>query len=235
MSNAVACARQFHVADHRTRHGTQPLDEVARLLDRDDVSPVPWMTRNGGASAWTRAIGDALRNTSGCFASCASPRPARGSRRSAPAPPSTGPPSRSGHRYRPRRPRRYPSRPAIRSASPGRSASDRPAPTGAHLLNNPQSQRNCGRPRTVDVGARPRDRSLDVSDVRRPAMMWRHPIVDRQTHPTHLRQVRHQRVALQQAAAVHPCAARHEDQHRRRFNGNSLGRQTSSSCEGRSP
>src|SRR3954465_5681474 len=31
------------------------------------LSPVPWMTRNGGASLCTRAIGDALRNTSGRF------------------------------------------------------------------------------------------------------------------------------------------------------------------------
>ena len=39
----------------------------------------------------------------------------------------------------------------------------------------------------VDVGARPRDRGLDVGDVRRPAMVRRHPVVHRQTHPAHAR------------------------------------------------
>src|SRR6185437_12625483 len=33
----VARARQLHVADHRMRHGTQPLDEASRLFDRYDA------------------------------------------------------------------------------------------------------------------------------------------------------------------------------------------------------
>ena len=66
----------------------------------------------------------------------------------------------------------------------------------------------------VDVGARPRDRGLDVGHVRRPGVVRRHPIVDGQTYPAEFGQVRHQRVALQQATAVHPGAAGHEDQHR---------------------
>ncbi len=74
----------------------------------------------------------------------------------------------------------------------------------------------------VDVGARPRDRGLHVGDVLRPAMVRRNPVVDGQTHPALLGQVRHQRVALQLATAVDPRAARHEDQHRRRLDGQVL-------------
>ena len=35
----------------------------------------------------------------------------------------------------------------------------------------------------VDIGARPRDRGLDVGDVLRPAVMRRNAVVDRQAHP----------------------------------------------------
>jgi len=69
----------------------------------------------------------------------------------------------------------------------------------------------------VDVRARPCDRGLDVGDVRRPFVVRCHPVVDGQAHPAPLGQMRHQRVALEQPAAVHPGAAGHEEQHRRGF------------------
>ena len=69
----------------------------------------------------------------------------------------------------------------------------------------------------VDVGARPRDRRLDVGDVRGPRVMRCHPVVDGQAHPAEFGQVRHERVALQHATAVHPCATGHENHHGRGF------------------
>ena len=74
----------------------------------------------------------------------------------------------------------------------------------------------------VDIGARPSDRGLDVGDVRGPRVMRRHPVVDGQAHPAHLGQMRHQRVALEQTAAVHPGATWHEEQHRCGFGGQIL-------------
>ena len=84
----------------------------------------------------------------------------------------------------------------------------------------------------VDVGPRPGDGGLDVGDVARPAVVRRDAVVDRQAHPALLGQPRHQRGALQHAAAVHPGAAGDEDQHRRGLAGRSLRRQTSSTCAG---
>jgi hypothetical protein len=54
-------------------------------------------------------------------------------------------------------------------------------------------------------------------------MVWRHPVVDGQTHPALLGEVRHQGVALQHSAAVDPGAARYEDQHRRGLCGKIFG------------
>ena len=57
-------------------------------------------------------------------------------------------------------------------------------------------------------------------------MIRRHPVVDGQTHPAELGHVRHQRVALQDPAAVHPGAAGHEDHHRRGLGGQLLAAAT---------
>lgn len=75
----------------------------------------------------------------------------------------------------------------------------------------------------VDIGSRPGDRGLDVGEVPGPTVMRGHPVVDGQAHPALLGQVRHQRIALQDPAAVDPAAARHEQEHRRGFGGQMLG------------
>lgn len=53
-------------------------------------------------------------------------------------------------------------------------------------------------------------------------MVRRHPVIDRQAHPTAFGEVRHQRVPLQHPAAVHPRATRHEQQYGRGFDGQLL-------------
>ena len=74
----------------------------------------------------------------------------------------------------------------------------------------------------VDVGPGPGDGGFDVGEVLGPRMIGRDAVVDRQAYPAHLGEVRHQRITLQDPAAVHPRATGQEQHHRRRLGGEFL-------------
>lgn len=75
---------------------------------------------------------------------------------------------------------------------------------------------------SIDVGPGPGDGGFDVLDVAGPSVPRRNAVIDRQAHPALCGQMRHQRVPLQDAAAVHPGAAGNKDQHRGRLDGQIL-------------
>ena len=168
--------------------------------------------------------------------SCASRRRVPGSRRSGPARRWSGPPSRSGRRCRRRRPPRCPNPPAGRLWNSG-SLGVRPAsaarcppaeqPAMATKLRSPPNLSTLARAHAIAV--------LTSVMCCGQAVIRCHAVVDGQAHPAELGQVRHQRVALQDPAAVHPGAAGHEDHHRGGLGGQSFGRHTSSSWAGLSP
>ena len=64
----------------------------------------------------------------------------------------------------------------------------------------------------VRVATRPRQRGFDVLNVARPAMPGSRAIFDGHTDPPRGRQMRHQRIALQDPRAVDPSATGHEHQ-----------------------
>ena len=183
------------------------------------LSWVPWITKNGGASARTWLIGDASSNAAAVLV---------GRRLHDPAGRAAAPPGRSrrgrrrGRGSRRRRRRGRTRRPTCRPTR-SRAGTRGSFAVSADHRGEVAAGRAAGDADEVgvaavlgDVLAHPGERALAVDEVLGPGGPRAQPVVDRDAHPALGGEVQHERQALLALVADDPGAAVDLEQHRRR-------------------